>query len=78
MKMENIPLRQPEYIIFGRDHCEFCLKAIEWMEKEGFSFYYKSIYDEEWKDVLQTKTVPIILKVVGGYTDLVKEGYLSD
>jgi len=64
------------YIIIGRDGCKFCNQAIELLQAKGETFAYWNITnaDQELKETLKEltkmKTVPMVLQLIGGFTEL--------
>ena len=74
------------FIIIGRSSCHFCIHAVDYCiakrAKYIFLDYSESSHIlEEYKEFYGQKTVPIILsnnissglvKVIGGYTDLLE------
>ena len=72
------------YIVYGRNTCIFCKKALDLLKEEGkvnifFDFSEDPEAIEDAKDFYGSETVPIILendnesgqtKLIGGYTEL--------
>jgi glutaredoxin len=72
------------YYVIGRDDCPWCDKAKKELDKPGNPPYvYKNLSKlsktkrEQWKDFINNElsktTVPVIIKVIGGFTDLKEE-----
>jgi glutaredoxin len=72
------------YYVIGKDSCQWCDKAKAKLDKPGNTPYvYKNLSllsktkREQWKDFIQNElnisTVPVIIKVVGGYNELLEE-----
>lgn len=74
------------YLVIGRQNCPYCDKAKKLLERNGENYLYvditsgNCITDAFWKnflvDDLKAEKVPQVLKLVGGYTELVQEGLL--
>ena len=67
-------------VVYGKDGCEYCEKAVEWLNERGIDFIYHKVKNREQGYELgkkyNTRSVPIILvddKYIGGYLDLIKE-----
>ena len=74
------------YYVIGKDKCSWCLKVKQELDKPGNPPYvYKNldklseIKKEFWLDFIKNElsktTVPVVIKVVGGYEDLKEELY---
>ena len=69
------------YIIYGKDSCPYCVKAVKLLSAMGLDYDYVNIdYDEDAKsfvvDNLGAKTVPQIFnkhKHIGGYDELYRK-----
>lgn len=77
------------YKIYGKENCEYCKKAKEFLDSKGISYEYLQVGTDITKDQLiaiceafgvTPKTVPQIFRVVhdetvyiGGHNDLVEE-----
>lgn len=71
------------YLVLGKDNCPYCVKAVEKLKENNKEFVYKSLddmyigergyYTGLIKNELNMKTVPVILKLVGGYEDLLND-----
>jgi len=75
------------YIVLGKDNCEYCDKAVQQLEELGIEFSYLNVEDPDETSLVadiilfaNKTTYPMILKVVGGSTDLtdqlMNDGYL--
>lgn len=80
---------QAKVIIYTKDPCPFCVRAINFMTEEGIQFEEIDLTDtpekiQQIKDETGWRTVPIIMinnQLIGGYTDLKAlhdEGTLKD
>lgn len=72
------------YVVFAKETCPYCVKAIELLEDKEQNFKIVNFEQdqtnilEDIKEAYQWKTVPMIFKVsddktikfIGGYTDL--------
>tara|TARA_R110002110_G_scaffold313709_2_gene526968 strand:+ start:875 stop:1123 length:249 start_codon:yes stop_codon:yes gene_type:complete len=72
-----------KYIIYVKEKCPFCVKAIERLKNDNISFE-KMAFDnrpaalQELKKIYEWQTVPMVFekvgnstyKLIGGYTDL--------
>ena len=64
------------YIIYGKEDCGFCTRAVKLLQINGYSFTYMSM-DKKQEDLVELslrynhKTVPLILQVVDGNTEFV-------
>lgn len=69
---------QAKVIIYTKDPCPFCVRAINFMTNEGIQFEEIDLTDhpekiQQIKDETGWKTVPIIMinnQLIGGYTDI--------
>lgn len=74
-----------KYILFVKDGCPFCIKAIELLERNKLKYHKINFEPDQEKILTELKesydwpTVPMIFcrdeeknELVGGYTDLVK------
>ncbi len=75
-----------KYILFVKDECPFCVKAVQLLEKKSLDYKIVSFEPDqerllqEIKSAHDWKTVPMVfyrngslIKFIGGYTDLCKE-----
>jgi glutaredoxin len=68
------------YLVLGKENCPYCQKAIELLKETNTDYVYKSLddmyigersyYTRLIKEDLKMKTVPVVLKLVGGYAEL--------
>lgn len=64
------------FIVYGKKNCPYCLLAQQDLDNAKIEYVYADIsdWDEKRKSDLKNltgmKTVPIILRLVGGYSDL--------
>jgi len=70
--------KNSKVIIYGKDECLYCEKAVKWATERGVDFEYRKVKNREHGQELgkkyNTRSVPIILvdtKYIGGYLDLV-------
>lgn len=70
--------KNSKLIIYGKDGCLYCEKAVKWATERGINFEYRKVKNQEhgWElgQKYNTSSVPIILvddKYIGGYLDLV-------
>ncbi len=67
-----------EILIYTKDPCPYCVRAIRLLEEKGFAFKEVDLTDrpeeiDRLKNETGWRTVPIILingKLIGGYQDL--------
>ena len=73
------------YVVFGRETCPYCVKAIELLQKKEENHKFVNFEEsqshllQEVKEAYDWPTVPIVIQIkdrseaviVGGYTDLV-------
>ncbi len=64
------------FIVYGKKNCPYCLLAQQDLDTAKLEYTYVDItdWDEKRKSDLRThtgmKTVPVIVKLIGGYSDL--------
>jgi len=65
------------YVVFGRENCNYCEMAINALEEANQEYIYKGI--DIWDGLrdfvkydLGKTTVPVIVKVIGGWNDIEK------
>lgn len=68
------------YIIIGKPECPYCVKAVQILEENHVDYVYycthsdSPVFNEFWqfdfKDTLRASTLPVVLKVVGGSTEI--------
>jgi glutaredoxin len=71
------------YLIIGKTDCYYCDSAKGLLDKKGITYIYKNIdrvnvlERDMWLDIVKKKfnrtTVPVVMKLTGGYTDLEEE-----
>ena len=71
------------YYVVGKDNCPWCEKAKEELEKDNTPYVYKNldtmikVKRDQWVDFIKNElsmsTVPVVMKVVGGYIELEDE-----
>jgi glutaredoxin len=74
------------YFIIGKDGCIYCDKAKALLDKDNTAYVYKNLsmlpvvkrklWEELLKNEYNMKTLPAVVKLVGGYKDL--EELLND
>tara|TARA_A100001391_G_C5040796_1_gene270822 strand:+ start:433 stop:675 length:243 start_codon:yes stop_codon:yes gene_type:complete len=75
-----------KYVLFVKDNCPFCVKAIELLESKNLNYSVINFLPDqhgvlsEIKHAFNWQTVPMIIlkdgkqtKFIGGYTDLAEE-----
>jgi len=64
------------YIVYGKANCPFCDKAKKLLDEMHCNYVYVDITNwsveekENLKNTSKMKTVPIIYKVIGGFSEL--------
>jgi len=74
------------YFVVGKDNCIYCDKVKSLLDKDNTAYVYKNLsmltvakrklWEEVVKNEFNMKTVPAVIKLVGGYKDL--EELLND
>ena len=68
------------YLVIGRDNCEYCEQDIADLEERDMPYVYKNLShmtlleETHWRGFLKkdlyATTVPVVLKMIGGYQEL--------
>ena len=71
------------YFVIGKDDCPYCQKTKDLLDRDNTFYVYKNLSQlplvkkEAWKDFIQNElsrtTVPIVINLVGGYSELKEE-----
>ena len=71
------------YYVIGKNSCPWCIKVKELLEKKNTPYVYKNLdhlsvsKKEAWKNFIMNElnmsTVPVVFKMIGGFTELEEE-----